>query len=41
VQITAGPVGLDVPRDRNGTFEPVTVLPTKIVCREHRREGPV
>lgn len=25
VQTTAGPVGLEVPRDRNGTFEPVTV----------------
>lgn len=25
VQTTAGPVGLDVPRDRNGSFEPVTV----------------
>jgi putative transposase len=25
VQTTAGPVGLDVPRDRTGTFEPVTV----------------
>ena len=25
VQTTAGPVGLDVPRDREGTFEPVTV----------------
>lgn len=25
VQTTAGPVGLDVPRDRNGEFEPVTV----------------
>ena len=24
-QTTAGPVGLDVPRDRNGSFEPVTV----------------
>jgi putative transposase len=26
VQTTAGPVELEVPRDRNGTFEPVTVL---------------
>ena len=25
VQTTAGPVDLDVPRDRNGTFDPVTV----------------
>ena len=25
VQTTAGPVGLAVPRDRNGTFDPVTV----------------
>ena len=25
VQTTAGPVGLEVPRDRNGTFDPVTV----------------
>ena len=25
VQTTAGPVELEVPRDRNGTFEPVTV----------------
>jgi putative transposase len=25
VQTTAGPVPLDVPRDRNGTFDPVTV----------------